>query len=617
MQPTPFSDAQESGRNPLIQSVISALGPFNYWETHIGVCNDFLPDPPVFARLSRRRAVGARRRQGSDQGSERRHELRRTPTIISAPSPKPRSRRRPRARPFSTASQAGPALLQALAAYSVQKEQGDAVDRFVGRERRGESGRLARERRRCPTSRPSRKTKRCSPCRRRRNWRACRFRRSPDARRSASTSPIPSARSCSRRARAWRGGPPTASSSSVTHVFPQTRDLGAVKLSLDFLATRSVGELNIAFRSTLDAFSYRLDAWITARANRRLEQMRAAQPTGLYVGGYAWVENLKADDASRQRGLPARAVAGAGGDGGDPAQRLHGESRARRLRHRARLQADAPRERHPAGTHARPAARGALRLSHRARAARRSSSASSSGRCGSRTRGVRWAADRPTRRPRRSARATSSTALPCWPTGKRDPAPSSESSPPRWQAWIRRAPAILPGEQHDDRGHHRRRAGPGRQRQRPAAGRRRAPDRPGQPGARGGGDGGRRQADAADRERRSGARRAAARATRSASPCVCPDPVAGWPDDRRSRAEPALNAWIATMLGDPAATASSRACIARDADGHDVIDALPIVATWDDLGLSPLSAVLLAEGVVAARLAGPAETGLRSAWRRR
>jgi hypothetical protein len=84
---------------------------------------------------------------------------------------------------------------------------------------------------------------------------------------------------------------------------PQTRNLGAVKLSLDFLSTRSIGELNIAFRSMLDAFSYRLDAWIAARANRRLEQMRAANPTGLYIGGYAWVQNLKADDRPDSEGF--------------------------------------------------------------------------------------------------------------------------------------------------------------------------------------------------------------------------------------------------------------------------------------------------------------------------
>ncbi len=87
----------------------------------------------------------------------------------------------------------------------------------------------------------------------------------------------------------------TRLSGSVDHLVKHVRDLGAVKLSLAYLATRPIGELNIAFRTTLDAFSYRLDAWITARASRRLEQLRAANPTGVYVGGYAWVENLKAD----------------------------------------------------------------------------------------------------------------------------------------------------------------------------------------------------------------------------------------------------------------------------------------------------------------------------------
>ena len=33
---------------------------------------------------------------------------------------------------------------------------------------------------------------------------------------------------------------------------------------------------------------------------------------------------------------------------------------------------------------------------------------------------------------------------------------------------------------------------------------------------------------------------------------LCPAAAEGWPEDRRSRAEPAVNAWIASMLGDPA-----------------------------------------------------------------
>ena len=139
---------------------------------------------------------------------------------------------------------------------------------------------------------------------------------------------------------------------SVAHVQRHVRDLGAVKLSLHYLAGRPIGELNVAFRTTLDAFSYRLDAWLTARATRRLEQIRAANPTGVYVGGYAWLENLKADAAAGQRGLPPRTFARAGSDRIDPAQRLHGQSRAGRVQHHARLEAYAARRGHPPGTHA-------------------------------------------------------------------------------------------------------------------------------------------------------------------------------------------------------------------------------------------------------------------------
>ncbi|MGE8165999.1 hypothetical protein ACQKRQ_38400 [Paraburkholderia sp. NPDC080076] len=76
---------------------------------------------------------------------------------------------------------------------------------------------------------------------------------------------------------------------------PPLRNAAGVQVSLAYLANRPVGELNVALRTTLDAFSYRLDAWYTARASRRLQKMRATRPTGVHVGGYAWVENLKCD----------------------------------------------------------------------------------------------------------------------------------------------------------------------------------------------------------------------------------------------------------------------------------------------------------------------------------
>lgn len=79
------------------------------------------------------------------------------------------------------------------------------------------------------------------------------------------------------------------------------RDMAAVRDSLNDLATRPVGELNTALRSTLDAFSYRLDAWYTARASRRLALVRGRQAGGLYLGGFGWVEQLRPPLPSDQR----------------------------------------------------------------------------------------------------------------------------------------------------------------------------------------------------------------------------------------------------------------------------------------------------------------------------
>jgi hypothetical protein len=81
----------------------------------------------------------------------------------------------------------------------------------------------------------------------------------------------------------------------VANLPPPLRDMGAAQISLRYLAGQSVGDLNWAFRTTLDAFYYRLDAWYTARATHRLETLRAKQPKGLYAGGFSWVEQLKRD----------------------------------------------------------------------------------------------------------------------------------------------------------------------------------------------------------------------------------------------------------------------------------------------------------------------------------
>ena len=53
--------------------------------------------------------------------------------------------------------------------------------------------------------------------------------------------------------------------------------------------------------ATLDACSHRLDAWISSLAARTLERLRGVSPTGVHLGGFGWVTDLRPD--------PGRALA--------------------------------------------------------------------------------------------------------------------------------------------------------------------------------------------------------------------------------------------------------------------------------------------------------------------
>ncbi len=77
--------------------------------------------------------------------------------------------------------------------------------------------------------------------------------------------------------------------------------LGEFRASLMHLSRLTVPTLERLLCGTLDLCSYRLDAWITSLATRRLAAMREAHPTGVYLGAYGWVENLQ------PRELPTRA----------------------------------------------------------------------------------------------------------------------------------------------------------------------------------------------------------------------------------------------------------------------------------------------------------------------
>jgi hypothetical protein len=291
--PGPFSEAQGSGRRPVIHALLTAVGisenDFN--NAHIYNCNDFLPDPPYEAgTLVGVPWVLADTKDPKKEADDRlplgdNNYLKQIATAsVQVPDA---------ARPLLNAFQSGPALLQALAAYSVQMEQGDAVEGFVP-----------------PYATVDGVTKMRTPSMpfvEARNDNEATFTiETPKELAAIAIPSVTGALTLGQHMSAAASVPVVSSpvaahkaaaelDLSVQHLLPQTRDLSTVRVSLDYLSGRTVGELNIAFRTTLDAFSYRLDAWISARANHRLEQMRERAATGIYVGGVAWVEHLKAD----------------------------------------------------------------------------------------------------------------------------------------------------------------------------------------------------------------------------------------------------------------------------------------------------------------------------------
>jgi hypothetical protein len=61
-----------------------------------------------------------------------------------------------------------------------------------------------------------------------------------------------------------------------------------------YLAGRTNADLSSLLGGALDAAAHRLDAWVTALATRRLGQVRTSATTGIFLGGFSWVENLVA-----------------------------------------------------------------------------------------------------------------------------------------------------------------------------------------------------------------------------------------------------------------------------------------------------------------------------------
>lgn len=402
---------------------------------------------------------------------------------------------------------------------------------------------------------------------------------------------------------------------SVRHLFPALRDVSAVKLSIGYLADRSVGELNWALKSTLDAFSYRLDAWYSARANRRLEQVREQNPTGVYVGGFAWVENLKADRRPDSDGCllaPSlgQAASAALLRSGFMANHEQGafniELDSRRTRRALDILQGLTRDQPLAALYGYRIERGLrdallgkliwpLRLAYPWRAAGEDASFEPRESVGARdvVDGVAllgaWETDAAV------AGTTVRTRLNQLIADRA--LPNTTPSDPEWIAvgQIMRDALDLADSVSDllmAEGVH--------------------------------------QIVQGNFDRASAAMAVVDKQSLPIEPQVARTPRGGasytqrmallcppavqdnWPQDRRSRAEPGLNAWLGQMLGDPARYQfGARVFRGEDADHHPIIDQDAVIVSLQDTGLSPLSAVLTATTVFRQQQSGSADTGFR------
>lgn len=80
-------------------------------------------------------------------------------------------------------------------------------------------------------------------------------------------------------------------------------DLAGLTSALTTLQEAPADQLEWAFRSVLDAYATRLDAWISSVATARLHEQRAARPNGLHIGGWGLVEDLQPNRGPAARSL--------------------------------------------------------------------------------------------------------------------------------------------------------------------------------------------------------------------------------------------------------------------------------------------------------------------------
>ena len=97
---------------------------------------------------------------------------------------------------------------------------------------------------------------------------------------------------------------PTLANGQPLHAYlragggPQGAALGTYFQQLGQLAALPTARLERLLTEHLDLGNYRLDAWQVGQVSHRLQELRQANPAGLFCGAFGWLENVRAADRS-------------------------------------------------------------------------------------------------------------------------------------------------------------------------------------------------------------------------------------------------------------------------------------------------------------------------------
>ena len=83
---------------------------------------------------------------------------------------------------------------------------------------------------------------------------------------------------------------------------PGAARLASFRQALTRLSTYPASRLESELFGTLDICNHRIDAWFTGLASRRLETLRAAAPTGVVIGGWGCLQDLRRVDPQHLSG---------------------------------------------------------------------------------------------------------------------------------------------------------------------------------------------------------------------------------------------------------------------------------------------------------------------------